>query len=176
MFVLITGCRWIDLPARYDSKSSAHRRFQDLQQKGVWKNILKNAIKSAHKSGRLNLQKISVDSSSIAAKKGDKIGRDGFKTVAYGHDLILGTKIHVAAEQNGFPISIVVGPANEHDSMKFVDVTETTLDFTDDDIINEIVSAYADKGYDAKYIRNYLRNNGINCCIPYKSNSKYFTK
>jgi len=35
LFVLVTGCRWIDLPARYGSKSSAHRRFQDLQQKQV---------------------------------------------------------------------------------------------------------------------------------------------
>jgi transposase len=35
-FVLITGCRWIDLPARYGSKSSAHRRFQDLQRKEIW--------------------------------------------------------------------------------------------------------------------------------------------
>jgi len=35
MFVLIIGCRWIDLPTRYGSKSSAHKRlFQDLQQKG----------------------------------------------------------------------------------------------------------------------------------------------
>jgi transposase len=69
MFVLITGCRWIDLPARYGSKSSAHRRFQDLQQKGVWKKILTCAIKSAHNQNKLNLQKISVDSSSIHAKK-----------------------------------------------------------------------------------------------------------
>ena len=71
LFVLITGCRWIDLPARYGSKSSAHRRFQDLQQKGMWKKILSCAIKSAHKSGKLHLQKISVDSSSIPAKKGE---------------------------------------------------------------------------------------------------------
>lgn len=70
MFVLITGCRWIDLPKIYGSKSSAHRRFQDLQQKGIWKNILKCAIKSAHKQNKINLQKISVDSSSIPNKKG----------------------------------------------------------------------------------------------------------
>jgi len=70
MFVLITGCRWIDLPARYGSKSSAHRRFQDFQQKGIWKKILKCAITSANKSCKINLQKISVDSSSISNKKG----------------------------------------------------------------------------------------------------------
>lgn len=84
-----------------------------------------------------------------------------------------GTKIHVAVEQNGLPISIVMSPANIHDSTKFIDVMENISDFVDDDMINEIVSVYADKGYDAKYIRNYLRNNGINCCIPYKKNSKF---
>ena len=27
VFVLVTGCRWADLPPRYGSKSTAHRRF-----------------------------------------------------------------------------------------------------------------------------------------------------
>ncbi len=71
LFVLITGCRWIDLPVQYGSKSSAHRRFQDLQQKGIWKKILSELIKSAHKQNKTNLHNISVDSSSIPAKKGE---------------------------------------------------------------------------------------------------------
>jgi len=70
IFVLITGCRWIDLPIQYGYKSSAHRRFQDFQQKGIWREILKCVIASANKSGKINLQKISVDSSSIPNKKG----------------------------------------------------------------------------------------------------------
>ncbi len=43
MFVAITGCRWTELSIQYGSKSTAHKRFQDLQQKGVWKKILKSA-------------------------------------------------------------------------------------------------------------------------------------
>jgi len=65
-----------------------------------------------------------------------------------------------------------MSPANIHDSTKLIDVMENISDFVDDNLIKKIVSVYADKGYDAKYIRNYLRNNGINCCIPYKKNSK----
>ena len=42
----------------------------------------------------------------------------------------------------------------------------------DDDIIKQIVSVYADKGYDAKRIREYLRNRNIRDCIPYRTNSK----
>ncbi len=70
IYVLISGCRWTEMPKRYGFKSTANRRLQNLQQKGVWKNILKCVIGSAHKQNKLNLQKISVDSSSIPAKKG----------------------------------------------------------------------------------------------------------
>ena len=73
-------------------------------------------------------------------------------------------------ESNGLPISIRTSPANQHDSTKFIDVLENISDFLNDDLIHAIVSAYADKGYDAAYIRNYLRCYGINCCIPYKKN------
>ena len=70
LFILTTGCRWADMPDKYGSKSTAHLRFQELQQKGIWKKILSKLIKLAHKQGKINLQKISIDSSSIAAKKG----------------------------------------------------------------------------------------------------------
>lgn len=69
MFVLVTGCRWREMPEKYGSKSTAHLRFQTLQQKGTWKKILSGIIKSTHKQGKLNLQKISVDSTTVPAKK-----------------------------------------------------------------------------------------------------------
>jgi len=69
IYVLISGCRWEEMPKMYGSKSTAHLRLQNLQQKGIWKKILSNLIKSAHKQNKLNLQKISVDSSTIPAKK-----------------------------------------------------------------------------------------------------------
>jgi len=62
--------------------------------------------------------------------------------------------------------------ANEHDSTKFVDVMENISEYLDDDAIEQIVSVYADKGYDAKRIREYLRNRNIRDCIPYRTNSR----
>ena len=70
IYVLISGCRWSEMPKRYGFKSTANRRLNKWQQKEIWKNILVSAIKTAHSSGKLNLQKISVDSSSIPNKKG----------------------------------------------------------------------------------------------------------
>ena len=151
------------MPAQYGSKSTAHLRFQELQKKGIWQEILSDLVKSAHDQGKIKLKKISIDSSSVPAKRGgDVIGYDGFKK-------ILGTKVHVAVEQKGLPISIVCSSANEHDSTKFTDVLENISEYLDDGSIQEIAAAYADKGYDAAYIRDYLKRHGMGCCIPYQS-------
>ena len=58
---------------------------------------------------------------------------------------------------------MIISPTNIYDSTKFIDVMESISDFVDDDMIKEIVSVYADKGYDAKYIKMYLRNHFIGC-------------
>ena len=50
--------------------STANRRLNSWQQRGVWKKILKCVIRSAHRQNKINLQKISVDSSTIPSKKG----------------------------------------------------------------------------------------------------------
>ena len=69
IYVLICGCRWSEMPKRYGSKSTVHLRLQNWQQKDVWKKILSCVIKSAHKQNKIHLRNISIDSSSIPAKK-----------------------------------------------------------------------------------------------------------
>ena len=71
IYVLIAGCRWSEMPKRYGDDSTANRRLNKWQQKGIWKNILTGMMKSSKSSGNLQLQKISIDSSSIPAKKGE---------------------------------------------------------------------------------------------------------
>jgi len=70
IYVLISGCRWIEMPKIYGDDSTANLRLRKWQEFGVWKKILRCAIKSAHRQNKINLQKISVDSSSIPNKKG----------------------------------------------------------------------------------------------------------
>ena len=59
-------------------------------------------------------------------------GYDGFKRIS-------GTKIHVAVDCNSLPVSIIIGPANEHDSTKLIDVMENISEYLDDDSIEQIV-------------------------------------
>ena len=50
---------------------------------------------------------------------------------------------------------------------------ENISEFTDDNIIEEIMAAvYADKGYDSAVIRNYLKNRNMIACIPFRKNRK----
>ncbi len=68
--VLVSGCKWSEMSKTCGDGSTANPRLRKWQEFGIWKKILGRAIKSAHKSGRIDLQKISVDSSSIPSKKG----------------------------------------------------------------------------------------------------------
>ncbi len=93
------------------------------------------------------------------------IGFEGFKRVT-------GTKLHVAVDGTGLPVSIVMSPANEHDSTKFVDVMESISDFADDSMMEQIVSVYADRGYDSKPIRSYVRSRNVIPCISFRKNGR----
>ena len=80
--------------------------------------------------------------------------------------------MHVAVESNWLPVSIVTSPANIHDSTRFTDVMKGISDFLDDKSIRQIISVYADKGYDSASIRNYLKNKNIVPCIPKRNFKK----
>jgi len=40
-YVLITGCRWEELPATFPPKSTVHRRFHEWQQDGFFKRLVR---------------------------------------------------------------------------------------------------------------------------------------
>ena len=75
-------------------------------------------------------------------------------------------------DAKGRVIAILCGPANEHDSTRFIDAMESIGDLAGTKIKNKVAAVYADKGYSTRRIRDYLEDRNISCRIPYKSNSK----
>lgn len=69
LYVLITGCRWHDMPRRYGSYQTAWRRLNRWSREGVWSRILAAAQEKAYSLGKLNLEIVSVDSTLIDSKK-----------------------------------------------------------------------------------------------------------
>jgi len=71
LYVLTTGCKWMDLPREYGSYSTAWRRLKRWEEEEVWGRILQALRDRAHQAGGLiSLESVSVDSKTIPAKKG----------------------------------------------------------------------------------------------------------
>lgn len=72
LYILITGCRWMDLPKGYGSYKTAWRRHKQLEQQGVWPRVLKGLLDWGYQEGKLTLGEVSVDATTIEAKKGGR--------------------------------------------------------------------------------------------------------
>jgi transposase len=66
--------------------------------------------------------------------------------------------IHVVVDRDSMPLRIVVGPGNEHDSKRLLELVEG-LDWKPGQL-------YADAAYDTEHIRRSLESIGIEPNIP----------
>lgn len=73
LYILTTGCRWMDLPKGHGPKSTAHDRLRNWEKMGVWKRTLDALIANGYQQGKVLLEKVAIDSSDVAAKKGEKL-------------------------------------------------------------------------------------------------------
>lgn len=71
LWVLRTGAQWQDLPSRYGTKSTCHRRFQQWIEAGIFEQILKALAEDLKERGGLDLSECFVDATFASAKKGD---------------------------------------------------------------------------------------------------------
>jgi transposase len=69
LYVLITGCRWHDMPRRYGAYQTAWRRLKWWSKEGVWNKILVAVQEQAYAIGKLSLETLAVDSTLIDSKK-----------------------------------------------------------------------------------------------------------
>jgi transposase len=73
LYVLTTGCRWIDLPKnKYGPKSTVHDRLKIWEKLGVWMRIMDALISRNYLSGKLPMDRVTIDSTDVPAKKGEK--------------------------------------------------------------------------------------------------------
>jgi len=70
LWILRTGAPWQDLPARYGSASTVHRRFQSWRKAGVLAAVLRGLARDLHERGGFDLSECFIDGSFSAAKKG----------------------------------------------------------------------------------------------------------
>jgi transposase len=69
LWILRTGAPWQDLPDRYPSYQTCHRRFQRWVDNGALRGVLKALAADLHARGGLDLSEAFIDGSFANAKK-----------------------------------------------------------------------------------------------------------
>jgi len=64
-YVLITGCRWCDIPEGqcWAKRSSSHRWLKRWEEDGTWENITKGILAFADLSGQIDWSRGAIDGS-----------------------------------------------------------------------------------------------------------------
>jgi transposase len=70
LWVLRTGAPWADVPNRYPSYQTCHRRFQQWVRSGVMKGVLEALALDLKARGTLDVREAFIDGSFAPAKKG----------------------------------------------------------------------------------------------------------
>ena len=70
LWILRTGAPWKDLPDRYPSYQTCHRRFQLWRRTGVFEAVLQRLAEDLRDRGKLDLTEGFIDASFSPAKKG----------------------------------------------------------------------------------------------------------
>ena len=70
LWVLRTGAPWADVPERYPSYQTCHRRFQQWVRSGVMRGVLEALAEDLKIRGALDVKEAFIDGSFAPAKKG----------------------------------------------------------------------------------------------------------
>jgi transposase len=177
-----TGAPWRDVPERYGPWDRVYDLFRRWQRDGTWARIVTQLQAEADAKGLITWD-VNVDSTVCRAppargrggEKGDlqKEPPGGISVEPADHGLGrsrggLTTKIHLAVEQGQKPLSVLITAGQRGDSPQFESVLEAIR-------VPRIGSGRprrrpdrvrADKAYDSRRNRAYLRRRGIKATIP----------
>ena len=70
LWILRTGAPWADLPKRYGSHQTVHRRFQRWRKEGFFEELLVALAEDLRERGGLDLEECFIDGTFVPAKKG----------------------------------------------------------------------------------------------------------
>jgi transposase len=159
LYVLITGCRWQDLPRDYGAPTTVWRRLKRWGEAGVWERIWRAALAALERCGKLDWSMAFLDGSFAPAKEGgDTVG-----LTKKGK----GTKWLLVIDGNGLPLGFHL------DSAKCAEVQLAEQTLRTIQVARPRgrpkqwpENLVADRGYDSSDFRHALRQRGIQMCIP----------
>ncbi|WP_031487971.1 IS5 family transposase [Streptomyces bicolor] len=176
-----TGAPWRDVPERYGPWDRVYDLFRRWQRDGTWARIVTHLQAEADAKGLITWD-VNVDSTvcrahqhAAGATKGGSAKGAARRLAVEPADHGLGrsrggltTKMHLAVEQRQKPLSVLITAGQRGDSPQFESVLDAIR-------VPRIGSGRprrrpnrvrADKAYDSRRNRAYLRRRGIKATIP----------
>jgi transposase len=154
-FVLVTGCRWKDVPQEMGCcGETARTRLQDWERAGIWDRLHQLLLTMLNHEHRLHLETAIIDTTQVRAfGGGDATGPSPVDRRKKG------TKYTLLVDRDGVPLVIHAAPANSSDHRE---ILPAVVDFpevggkrgrprTHPDKL------YADAGFDCEATRSILR-------------------
>ena len=157
MWILKSGGRWRDLPARYGNWNSIYHKFRQWCSLGLFDRLLKVINADAKDATLLELDSTfcKVHQSACSALKNQAIG------VSRGGK---NTKVHVLINERMQLLKVILTGGQVHDSEPAIELLKgVTL---------KGKTILADKAYSCEQIRFFIAEHGAFACIPDKVNFK----
>ena len=157
MWILRTGAPWRDLPSEFGPWRSVYGCFRRWSASGRWQFLL-TALSADQDS-----ESVMIDSTSSRVHQHGANPAGGQLAQAMGRSRAsLSTKIHMACDALGYPLSFILTGANVSDFDQAKPLLKSHLQPT--------AFALMDKGYDSDAIRAYVNQLGGVAVIAVKSN------
>ncbi len=158
-FVLVTSCRWKDVPPEMGCcGETARTRLQKWERAGIWDRLHHLLLTMLHRTHRLHLETTIIDTTHVRAFGGGE---------ATGPSPVdrrkKGTKFTLLVDRDGVPLVIRAVPANRSDQLE---ILPTVVSFPEvggqpGRPRTHPEALYADAGFDCEATRSILRWLGI---------------
>jgi transposase len=158
-FVLVTGCRWKDVPRELGCcGETARTRLQAWEQAGLWGELHMLLLTMLRQANQLHAETTIIDSTQVRAfGGGDETGRS---PVDRGKK---GTKYTLLVDRDGVPLVIRAAAANRSDHLEILPTVHSypAVPGKVGRPATHPERLYADAGYDCEATRTLLRWLGI---------------
>ena len=158
-FVLVTGCRWKDVPQEMGCcGETARTRLQAWERAGIWDQLHKLLLTMLRQENELHLETAIIDSTQVRAfGGGDATGPSPVDRRKKG------TKYTLLVDRDGVPLVIRAAPANRSDQLEILPtvVSFPAVPGKPGRPRTHPEKLYADAGYDCEATRSILRWLGI---------------
>jgi transposase len=158
-FVLVTGCRWKDVPQEMGCcGETARTRLQEWERAGIWHQLHQLLLTMLHRENHLHLETTIIDTTQVRAFGGGE---------ATGPSPVdrrkKGTKFTLLVDRGGVPLVLRAVPANRSDQLEILPtvVSFPTVGGQPGRPRTRPEELYADAGFDCEATRSILRWLGI---------------